>query len=65
MRNRTIINHQLDLLESKLNYLHSIVEHQEPIEIYLNNLNSAIELVDSIKNYIEDEDISGVELNKK
>jgi len=64
MRNREIINYNLDLLEGKLSYLQHIVEHQEPIEVYFNNINSALELVENIKSYIEDEDISGTELNK-
>ena len=64
MRNRESINYNLDLLESRLHYLQHIVARQEPVEVYFNNINSALELVESIKSYIEDEDISGTELNK-
>ena len=65
MRNRESINYNLDLLENKLNYLQYIVNHQEPIEVYFSNINSALELVENIKSYIEDEDISGPELNRR
>ena len=65
MRNREIINYNLDLLEGKLNHLQYIVGRQEPVEVYFHNINSALELVESIKSYIEDEDISGIELNRR
>ena len=65
MRNRESINYNLDLLESRLHYLQHIVARQEPVEVYFNNINSALELVENIKSYIEDEDISGTELNRK
>lgn len=64
MRNRETINYNLDLLESRLNHLKYIVGRQEPVEVYFSNVDSALELVETIKSYIENEDISGPELNR-
>lgn len=65
MRNRDSIIRNLELMESKLNTLKTIVNKQEPIETYLSVINSVLELTDSTISYIENEDLTPNELNHR
>ncbi len=65
MRNRESIVRNLEILEGRLFDLKRIVNRQEPIEEYHKQLDSALELLESIKGYVEDEDLSATELNHR
>ena len=58
MRNRDIIVRQLELLEGKLNTLRHIVNTQSPISDYYQVLDSANEILEEVKGYVEVEDIN-------
>lgn len=58
MRNRDIISRQLDMLEGKLIILKQIVNTQSPITEYNLVIDSASEILDSVKSYIELEELS-------
>lgn len=64
MRNRDIIVRQLELLEGKLNTLKHIVNTQSPISEYYSVLNSANEILEEVKSYVEVEDLSSNEINR-
>jgi len=53
MRNRNLLNRKLDNLESTLTNLRRIVNTQEPIETYKDNIGRALSLVGDIKSMVE------------
>jgi hypothetical protein len=53
MRNRNLLNRKLDNLESTLTNLLRIVNTQEPIETYKNNIGRALSFVEDIKSMVE------------
>ena len=61
MKNRDYINRQLDNLEGVLGNLRGIVSKQEPLETYLKGIERAGELIEEIRNQIENEPMSAHE----
>ena len=55
MRNRNTINKQLEVLENTLINLQRIVNTQEPINVYKENIEKCHDLVGEIKSMIERE----------
>ncbi len=64
MRNRNIMNSKLDNLETTLINLQRIVNTQEPIKIYKQNINKAIDLIEDLRGMVEMEPMSPNEINK-
>lgn len=64
MRNRNLLNRKIESLESTLVNLQRIVNTQQPIETYIVNIGKATNLVEDIKDMIEQEPMSPNELNK-
>jgi hypothetical protein len=64
MRNRNVMNSKLDNLETTLINLQRIVNTQEPIKIYKQNINKAIDLVEDLRGMVEMEPMSPNEINK-
>jgi len=64
MRNRDTIVRQLELLEGRLNTLKHIVNTQSPISEYYLILDSANEILEEVKSYVEAEDLSSNEVNR-
>jgi len=64
MRNRNVMNSKLDNLETTLINLQRIVNTQEPIKIYKQNINKAIDLVEDLRGMVEMEPMSSNEINK-
>jgi hypothetical protein len=64
MKNRETVLKKLDSIEAGLNVLKFMVNRQEPIENFINKIESTRELVDHVKGYIENELIAGTELNR-
>lgn len=58
MRNRDTINKKLEVLENTLINLQRIVNTQEPINIYKENIEKCHDLVDELKSMIEREPFS-------
>jgi hypothetical protein len=55
---------KVEYLESTLINLQRIVKTQEPIEIYTQNIEKGLEIVDDLKSMIEAEPLSPNEVNK-
>lgn len=64
MRNRNLLNRKLDNLEATLTTLQHIVSTQSSVEIYKKNIISAQNLVEEIKDMVENEPLSPGEINK-
>lgn len=64
MRNRNLIDRKLATLDSTLVTLESIVNTQQPIEIYKLNIVKAQSLVEELRDMIEAEPMAPSELNK-
>jgi hypothetical protein len=64
MRNRELINRRIEELENLFRNLERIVNTQEPIEVYKENISKGLDKLDEVKGYIEAEPISGRELNR-
>jgi len=64
MRNRNVMNSKLDNLETTLINLQRIVNTQEPIKIYKQNINKAIDLIEDLRGMVEMEPMSPNEINK-
>jgi hypothetical protein len=64
MRNRNLINKKLDNLESTLINLQRIVNTQEPIEVYKLSINKALDIVEELRDKVENEPISPNEINR-
>jgi hypothetical protein len=55
---------KVEYLESTLINLQRIVKTQEPIEIYIQNIEKGLEVVEDLKSMIEAEPMSPNEVNK-
>ncbi len=64
MRNRNLLTRKLDILETTLITLRSIVNRQSPIESYKVNIIKAQGIVEDIKDMVENEPMSPGEMNK-
>jgi len=64
MRNRNLLNRKLDNLEATLTTLQHIVNTQSSVEVYKKNIISAQNLVEEIKDMVENEPLSPGEINK-
>jgi len=64
MRNRNILERKLNTLESTLTTLMNIVNTQQPIETYKINVVKAQNLVEEIRDMIEQEPMSPSEINR-
>jgi hypothetical protein len=58
------MNSKLDNLETTLINLQRIVNTQEPIKIYKQNINKAIDLIEDLRGMVEMEPMSPNEINK-
>jgi hypothetical protein len=64
MRNRNLLERKLNILESTLTTLMNIVNTQQPIETYKINVVKAQNLVEEIRDMVEQEPMSPGEINK-
>jgi hypothetical protein len=55
---------KVEYLESTLINLQRIVKTQEPIEVYIQNIEKGLEVVEDLKSMIEAEPLSPNEVNK-
>jgi hypothetical protein len=55
---------KVEYLESTLINLQRIVKTQEPIEVYIQNIEKGLEVIEDIKSMIEAEPLSPGEVNK-
>jgi hypothetical protein len=58
------MNSKLDNLETTLINLQRIVNTQEPIKVYKQNINKAIDLIEDLRGMVEMEPMSPNEINK-
>lgn len=63
MKYRDSINQQLELLEGKVRDCQRLVQTQEPVSTYRKTIGDALELIDQIKSYVEQEPRDGYEQN--
>jgi len=63
MRNRETLNRRLEQLDHILINLQRIINTQEPIEVYKNNISKAQEVIEDIRTIVEREPMSPQELN--
>ena len=64
MRNRQLMQKKVEYLESTLINLQRIVQTQEPIDVYIQNIKKGLDIVEDLKSMIESEPISPGEINK-
>lgn len=64
MRNRSLMQKKVEYLESTLINLQRIVKTKEPVEIYLQNIEKGLEVIEDIKSMIEAEPLSPNEVNR-
>ena len=64
MKNRNLVNRKLENLESTLINLGRIVNTQEPIKVYKENIQKALTLTEELKDMVESEPMSPREINK-
>ena len=64
MRNRSLMQKKVEYLESTLTNLQRIVKTQEPIEVYLQNIEKGLDVIEDLKSMIEAEPLSPNEVNK-
>jgi hypothetical protein len=63
MKYRDSINQQLELLEGKVRDCQRLVQTQEPVSTYRKTIGEALDLIDNVKSYIEQEPRDGYEQN--
>ena len=63
MKYRDSINQQIELLEGKVRDCQRLVQTQEPVSTYRRTICEALDLIDNIKSYIEQEPRDGYEQN--
>ena len=63
MKYRDSINQQLELLEGKVRDCQRLVQTAEPVSQYRKTIGEALELIDQVKSYIEQEPRDGYEQN--
>ena len=64
MRNRNLMQKKVEYLESTLINLQRIVKTKEPVEVYLQNIEKGLEVIEDIKSMIEAEPLSPNEVNR-
>ena len=64
MRNRSLMQKKVEYLESTLINLQRIVKTKEPVEVYLQNIEKGLDVVEDLKSMIEAEPMSPNEVNK-
>ena len=64
MRNRSLMQKKMETLESILINLQRIVKTQEPIDVYVQNIQKGLDVVEDLKSMIESEPLSPGEVNK-
>ena len=64
MRNRSLMQKKMETIESILINLQRIVNTQEPVEVYRNNIEKGLEIIEDVKSMIEAEPLSPNEVNK-
>jgi hypothetical protein len=64
MRNRNLMQKKVEYLESTLINLQRIVKTQEPVEVYIQNIEKGLEVVEDLKSMIEAEPMSPNEVNR-
>ena len=63
MKYRDSINQQIELLEGKVRDCQRLVQTQEPISTYRKTIGDALDLIENIKSYIEQDPRDGYEQN--
>ena len=64
MRNRNLMQKKIETIESILINLQRIVNTQEPVEVYRENIEKGLEIIEDVKSMIEAEPLSPNEVNK-
>ena len=64
MRNRNLMQKKVDTMEATLINLQRIVNTQEPIDIYRQNIDKGLGIIEDLKSMIEAEPLSPGEINK-
>lgn len=64
MRNRDLMQKKIEYLESTLINLQRIVKTQEPIDVYVQNVQKGLDIIDDLRSMIEAETLSPNEVNK-
>ena len=64
MRNRNLMQKKVEYLESTLINLQRIVKTQEPIEVYIQNIQKGLDVIEDLKSMIEAEPLSPNEVNR-
>tara|TARA_Y100000114_G_scaffold76856_1_gene70546 strand:+ start:2162 stop:2368 length:207 start_codon:yes stop_codon:yes gene_type:complete len=63
MKYRDSINQHIELLEGKVRDCQRLVQTQEPVSTYRRTIGEALDLIDNIKSFIEQEPRDGYEQN--
>lgn len=64
MRNRNLMQKKLEYLEFVLINLQRIVQTQEPLNVYTENIKKGIEVLEDLKSMVEAEPLSPNEVNR-
>jgi hypothetical protein len=64
MRNRSLMQKKVEYLESTLINLQRIVKTQEPVEVYIQNIEKGLVVIEDLKSMIEAEPMSPNEVNR-
>jgi hypothetical protein len=64
MRNRQLMHKKVEFLESTLINLLRIIKTNEPKEVYIQNIEKGLEVIDDIRSMVEAEPLSPNELNQ-
>jgi hypothetical protein len=64
MRNRQLMHKRVEFLESTLINLLRIIKTNEPKEVYIQNIEKGLEVIDDIRSMVEAEPLSPNELNQ-
>lgn len=64
MRNRNLMQKKLEYLEFVLTNLQRIVQTQEPLNVYTENIKKGIEVLEDLKSMVEAEPLSPNEVNR-
>lgn len=64
MRNRSLMQKKVEYLESTLINLQRIVQTQEPLEVYIQNIKKGLDVVEDLRSMIESEPLSPNEVNR-
>jgi len=64
MRNRSLMQKKMETLESILINLQRIVKTQESIDVYVQNIQKGLDVIEDLKSMVEAEPLSPNEVNK-